>query len=85
MAYRMLEPFDLRFSSARSGCGANRFPRFRPGFIRPFRAEILLSIASKKSSVDFSEQPFSRRFDDFMCIGSLRFKIFVSSGIVSPL
>lgn len=54
------------------------FRGFKPGFIRPFRAEILLSFIScfKKSSVGnfFRSSPFLRRFDDFMCIGSLRFR-----------
>lgn len=78
MAYRMLEPFDLRFSSAQAATEQSRFRGFKPGFIRPFRAEILLSFIScfKKSSVGnfFRSSPFLRRFDDFMCIGSLRFR-----------
>lgn len=78
MAYRMLEPFDLRFSSAQAATEQSRLSGFKPGFIRPFRAEILLSFIScfKKSSVGnfFRSSPFLRRFDDFMCIGSLRFR-----------
>lgn len=79
MAYRMLEPFDLRFSSAQARLRSKAgFRGFKPGFIRPFRAEILLSFIScfKKSSVGifFRSSPFLRRFDDFMCIGSLRFR-----------
>lgn len=60
------------------GEGEAGFRGFKPGFIRPFRAEILLSFIScfKKSSVGifFRSSPFLRRFDDFMCIGSLRFR-----------
>lgn len=66
---------DYLLKRLRSKAG---FRGFKPGSIRPFRAEILLSFIScfKKSSVGifFRSSPFLRRFDDFMCIGSLRFR-----------
>ena len=78
MAYRMLEPFDLRFSSAQAATEQSRFPRFQARIHSAFQSRNfaeLYQLLQKIFCRDFfRSSPFLRRFDDFMCIGSLRFR-----------
>ena len=78
MAYRMLEPFDLRFSSAQAAAEQSRFPRFQARIHSAFQSRNfaeLYQLLQKIFCRDFfRSSPFLRRFDDFMCIGSLRFR-----------
>lgn len=78
MAYRMLEPFDLRFSSAQAATEQSRFPRFQARIHSAFQsrnfAELYQLLQKSSVGIFFRSSPFLRRFDDFMCIGSLRFR-----------
>lgn len=68
MAYRMLEPFDLRFSSAQAATEQSRFPRFQARIHSAFQSRNFAELYQllQKSSVGiFQEQPFSKEIRRF--------------------
>lgn len=69
MAYRMLEPFDLRFSSAQAATEQSRFPRFQARIHSTFQSRNfaeLYQLLQKIFCRDFfQEQPFPKEIRRF--------------------
>lgn len=69
MAYRMLEPFDLRFSSAQAATEQSRFPRFQARIHSAFQSRNfaeLYQLLQKIFCRDFfQEQPFPKEIRRF--------------------
>lgn len=69
MAYRMLEPFDLRFSSAQAATEQSRFPRFQARIHSAFQSKNfaeLYQLLQKIFCRDFfQEQPFPKEIRRF--------------------
>lgn len=69
MAYRMLEPFDLRFSSAQAATEQSRFPRFQARIHSAFQsrnfAELYQLLQKIFCREFFQEQPFPKEIRRF--------------------
>lgn len=69
MAYRMLEPFDLRFSSAQAAAEQSRFPRFQARIHSAFQsrnfAELYQLLQKIFCREFFQEQPFPKEIRRF--------------------